>query len=220
MAAELQVEKLKKKFDELQALYGDKNLDAIYGAGEICNPKICLVFMNPTGKNVSADKDWKGLKAPWLGTKNVWRFLSRVGLFDKSLLFEIEQKKPKEWDYDFAERVYKEVKRNSVYITNLCKATQKDAKPVSSKVFKKYLDLFKEEMLIVKPKIIIAFGSQVASLLLNKNVSLPRYREKYEEVKINGEVFKVFPVYYPLGQGMKNIKIAESDLKKILQKYV
>jgi DNA polymerase len=220
MAAELQVEKLKKKFDELQALYGDKNLDAIYGAGEIRNPKICLVFMNPTGKNVSANKNWKGLKAPWLGTKNVWRFLSKIDLFDKALLLEIEQKKPKEWDYDFAEKVYKEIKRNSVYITNLCKATQKDAKPVSNKVFKKYLDLFKEEMLIVKPKIIIAFGNRVASLLLNKNVSLSRYRGKYEEVKINGEFFKVFPVYYPLGQGMKNIKIAESDLKKILQKYV
>jgi len=55
-------------------------LNAIYGAGKIENLKVLLVFMNPTAKNISAGKDWKGLKAPWLGTKHVWRLLSTLGL--------------------------------------------------------------------------------------------------------------------------------------------
>ena len=217
---EIQIEKLKKKFDRLHALYGDRNLDAIYGAGEILNPKICLVFMNPTGKNVSAHKNWRGIKAPWLGTKNVWRFLCKVGLFNKALLSEIEERTPKEWDYNFAERVYREVKRNSIYITNLCKATQSDARPVSNKVFKKCLELFKEEILTVNPKIIIAFGTQVSSILLKKNIVISKFRGKYEKININGKIFKVFPLYYPIGQGMKNAKLTENDLKLILKKHL
>ncbi len=52
----MQVTNLIKSFDKLQNIYGDKHLDAIYGAGEIDNPKLCLVFMNPTRRNVSSNK--------------------------------------------------------------------------------------------------------------------------------------------------------------------
>lgn len=62
---------LEKKIDELQPLYGDASLKSIYGAGCIKRPKAMLVFMNPTGKNVSARSDWKGIRAPWLGTKSL-----------------------------------------------------------------------------------------------------------------------------------------------------
>lgn len=55
----MQVKKLLKNFNELQKVHGDKNLDAIYGAGQIKNPRLCLVFMNPTGRNVASDKKWR-----------------------------------------------------------------------------------------------------------------------------------------------------------------
>ena len=56
---DMQVKKLLKNFNELQKVHGDKNLDAIYGAGQIKNPRLCLVFMNPTGRNVASDKKWR-----------------------------------------------------------------------------------------------------------------------------------------------------------------
>jgi len=213
---ELQVEELIKHFDELQSLYGDKNLNAIPGAGEVCTPKLFLIFINPTSKNVSAKKEWSGLRAPWLGTKNVWRFLCNVGLFDKQL-FDLINSKNFKWSYEFAERVYTEVKRNSVYITNLCKLTQKDARLPPKKIMVKYLDLLKKEIDIVKPQAIVSFGSYVSSILLGKTIKISEYRRKWEEIEINGSLFKVFPLYYPVGQGIKNMKKAEEDLKWIIQ---
>ncbi|MDD3156252.1 MAG: hypothetical protein PHP14_02395 [Candidatus Pacebacteria bacterium] len=52
----MQITKLFRKFDELQKLYGEKNLDSIYGCGQTNNPKLCFVFMNPTARNISSDK--------------------------------------------------------------------------------------------------------------------------------------------------------------------
>ena len=92
----LQINKLKQYFDKLQLKYGSNTHDAIYGAGEIKNPNICLVFMNPTARNVTANKNWKSIKAPWIGTKNIWRMLYKLNLFnDKELILDIEKKTPK-----------------------------------------------------------------------------------------------------------------------------
>jgi len=46
----MQVTSLFEEFDKLQSIHGDKDLDSIYGCGEINNPSLCLVFMNPTAK--------------------------------------------------------------------------------------------------------------------------------------------------------------------------
>jgi len=213
---ELQIKKLFKDFNELQTLYGDKNLSAIYGAGRIKNPKLCFVFMNPTSRNVSSNKNWKGLRAPWIGTKNVWKFLNDLDLIDEKIFSEIIRKKPEEWSYEFAEKVYEDIAMKSLYITNLCKATQKDAKPISKKVLLKYLDLFQVEIKLLNPQIIVSFGSEVSSVLLGKNIKISECRGSFQDISIQNRSYKVFPTYYPVGQGIKNMKRAEEDLKLIL----
>ena len=216
----MQIKKLLRQFDELQHIHGDKNLDSIYGAGQINNPKVCLVFMNPTGRNVASDKKWCGLKAPWIGTKNVWKMFFQLGFFEESFFNEINEKKPSDWDYKFADKVYTKVSDNSIYITNLSKATQIDARPLRDVVFKEYLGLFKEEINILNPRIIITFGNQVSSILLGKNIKVSDYRKKHENIKVNGNAFKVFPVYYPVGQGMRNIKKAKEDIAWIIKNQI
>jgi len=216
----MQIKRLFNKFNELQKIYGDKNSDAICGCGDITKPKLCLVFMNPTAKNVSANKKWQGIKAPWLGTKNVWKMFFQLGLINKDIIAKINSKKPSDWDYKFAETVYHEIANNHIYITNLSKATQADARALSDKVFKQYLDIFKEEINIIKPKIIITFGNQVSSILLNKNIKVSDYRKKYEELQINSQTYKVFPIYYPIGQGMRNINIAKEDIDWIIKNMI
>ncbi len=215
----MQIKNLLKKFDNLQKIHGHEDFDAIYGAGEINNPKLFLVFMNPTAKNTSAHKHWKGLKAPWIGTKNVWKMFNQLNFLSKKFLDKINKRKPTEWDYNFAKEIYQEVKKDSIYITNLSKATQIDARPLKNSVFKEYLELFKEEIFSIKPKIIITFGNQVSSITLGKNIKVSDYRKKYEIMTIKNKKFKVFPVYYPVGQGMRNINKAKEDIKWILKNY-
>lgn len=215
----MQIRELFGRFKKLQNIYGDKTLDPIYGCGEINHPDLCLVFMNPTGRNISSNKNWKGIKAPWLGTKNVWNMLCCLGLFDKKFADAINSKKSKDWDYNFSEDVYKEVCKNSLYITNLSKAIQIDSRALPDQIFKEYLDLFKKEMQIIKPKAIISFGNQVGSILLNKNIKVSEWRKKSENIKIGETSIKIFTVYYPVGQGMRNMKIAKEDISWILNSF-
>lgn len=197
--------------------YGDKKLDSIYGAGCIKKPNIMFVFMNPTGRNVASSKDWHGLKAQWLGTKNVWKLFKEVGLLDKEIYKKIVEFKPDEWDYEFSEKLYNNIKDNKIYITNLGKCTQNDAKPLSNKVFKEYLKLLEEEIDIIKPKIIITFGNQVSSILLNKPISVSKCRKESYTTNFLKKEYKVYPVYYPVGQGMRNIDLAIKDIKSIMK---
>lgn len=45
------MKKLNKKHDTLQKKYGSKELTSVYRCGEENNPKVALVFMNPTKSN-------------------------------------------------------------------------------------------------------------------------------------------------------------------------
>ena len=85
----MKIEELKKEYDKLQLKYGDKELDSIYNGGLENNPDICFVFMNPTKRNIASSKEWKGLKSPWIGTKNIWSLFYDLGLLDKDVYDKI-----------------------------------------------------------------------------------------------------------------------------------
>jgi len=55
----MNLEELNIEYDKLQKKYGAKELNSIYNGGCTKNPDICFVFINPTGRNVAASKDWK-----------------------------------------------------------------------------------------------------------------------------------------------------------------
>lgn len=126
---------LKTEYDKLQKKYGAKDLDSIYNGGCEDNPDICFVFMNPTGRNIASSKSWKGLKSPWIGTKNIWNLFYSVNLLDEGIYDEIKSIKGSEWTEDFAKKVYKNVKKHKCFITNLGKCTQVDARPLPDSVF-------------------------------------------------------------------------------------
>lgn len=213
----MQITTLFTKFDELQKLHGDNSLDAVYGCGETNSPKFCFVFMNPTGRNISSNKSWTGIKAPWLGTKNVWRMFHQLDLINTNFLDQINVKKPAEWDYRFCQELYQYLKDQSIYITNLSKATQIDARPLANSVFKQYLEGFFEEIDHLKPKTIICFGNQVSSIILNKNIKVGEYRKRHEVLEIHGKNYNIYPVHYPVWQWMRNISIAKEDIEWIVK---
>lgn len=210
------LEELKEQYDKLQKKYGDKNLDSIYNGGCIDNPDICFVFMNPTGKNIASSKDWKGIKSPWIGTKNIWDLFVKLNLLDSSIYNKIKSIKGSEWTEEFAKEVYDNVAMNKYFITNLGKCTQVDARELPDSVYKAYLNLLKKEISIINPKIIILFGNQVSSIVLDKKISVSQVRKQCFHKKINGIDYKFYSVYYPVGNGIFNIDKSIEDIKWII----
>lgn len=212
--------KLKCEYDKLQKKYGAKELDSIYNGGCIYDTDIMFVFMNPTGRNVASLKTWEGRKSPWIGTKNIWGLFYQVNLIEKEIYDKIYSLKPKDWDYNFSDLVYQHVEEKKFFITNLGKCTQIDARPLPDSVLASYLNLLLKEVDIIKPKIIITFGNQVSSIFLDKKISVSECRKQYYEKKIGKDIYKIFPVYYPVGNGFFNVDKAIEDIKWIIDNYI
>lgn len=126
-------------------------------------------------------------------------------------------KKPQEWNEKFADLVYENVEKHKYFITNLGKCTQVDARVLPNSVYIEYLDLLCKEIEIIKPKIIITLGNQVSSIVLNQNVSVSQRRKQSFSKNIAGKEYKVYPVYYPIGNRMMNIEKAIEDIKFIIE---
>lgn len=212
----MELDDLKEKYDKMQKKYGDKSLDSIYFGGCIDNPQICFVFMNPTGRNVASSKSWKGIKAPWIGTKNIWDLFYSLSLIDKEVYEKIKSKSGSKWDEEFAKEVYDDVIKHKVYITNLGKCTQTDARALPDSVFLKYLSYLEKEIEIINPKVIILFGNQVSSIFLKEKISVSQVRKKEFMKKIKGKEYKCYSVYYPVGNGRFNIDKSIEDIKWII----
>lgn len=213
----MKLEELNVEYDKLQKKYGAKNLDSIYNGGCIDNPDICFVFMNPTGRNIASSKEWKGLKSPWIGTKNIWDLFYSVNLLDKNIYDKIRSIKGSEWTESFAQEVYSDVKKHKYFITNLGKCTQVDARELPDKVYKEYLHLLEKEIDIINPKVIILFGNQVSSIVLNEKISVSQCRKKKFEKEINGKNYNFYSIYYPVGNGRFNIDKSIEDIKWIIE---
>ena len=216
----MEMQDLKVEYDKLQLKYGARELDPIYNGGCEENPDICFVFMNPTGKNIASNKSWSGKKSPWLGTKNIWKLFYEVNLLSEDTFSKIQGKKPKDWDYAFCDYLYEEIENNKIFITNLGKCTQVDARPLSDEVLKKYLYLLFREIDIIKPKVIVTFGNQVSSIILNKKISVSENRKVCHNIEINKNKYKVYPVYYPVGNGIFNIDKSIEDIKWIIENEI
>lgn len=211
----LQVKSFSKELDRLQKIYGDPGFLAIYGAGCIKNPKLFFLLMNPTGKNISAQKSWSGLRMPWLGTKNIWKLLFKLDLLSKETFEKTQKLKMDEWTSKFSIELYRELAKNKVYLTSLGKCTQKDARPLPNKVFQAYLLQTLREIKKVNPQYIISFGNQVSSIILNKLIRVSDYSKKSEVIFIQSKKFLVFPTFYPVGQGLRNMDKAVKRIKKL-----
>ncbi len=213
----MKLEDLKVKYDKLQKKYGAKELDSIYNGGCAKNPNICFVFMNPTGRNIASSKEWKGIKSPWIGTKNIWDLFYQLELIDEEIYKKIKEYKPTDWTEEFAKQVYEEVEKHQYFITNLGKCTQVDARVIPNSVYEEYLDLLEQEIEMINPKVVILFGNQVSSIVLKQKISVSQCRKQLFTKNINGKEYKFYSVYYPIGNGRFNIDKSIEDIKYIMQ---
>jgi len=213
----MKLEDLKTEYDKLQLEYGARELDSIYNGGCDNNPDICFVFMNPTGRNVASSKTWKGLKSPWIGSKNIWDLFYELKLLDKDVYIDIKSIKGSEWTEEFADKVYDNVKKHNYFITNLGKCTQIDARPLPDSVYKEYLHLLEKEIEIINPKVVILFGNQVSSIVLSQKIAVSQCRKRLFTKEINGKEYKFYSVFYPVGNGRFNINKSIEDISYIIK---
>ena len=215
----MKLEELKPQYDKLQIKYGAKELDSIYNGGCAENPEICFVFMNPTGRNIASSKEWKGIKSPWIGTKNIWDLFYKLDLMDEKIYKKIKEIKPQEWSEEFAKEVYDDVKQHKYFITNLGKCTQTDARVLPNSVYEEYLELLEKEIEIINPKVVVLFGNQVSSIVLGQKISVSQCRKKLFLKKIGDKVYKFFSVYYPVGNGRFNMDKSIEDIRFIKENF-
>jgi len=117
----------------------------------------------------------------------------------------------------FSLAVYTEIADNGFYISNLAKCTQTDARPLKDSVFKEYLDLIYQEIEEIHPQHIISFGNQVSSIVLGKKITVSSYtHDSYEVLSVKKHNYKVYPTFYPVGQGMRNLPQAIERIQNIL----
>ena len=203
---------LKTDYDQMQLEYGDPNYRSIYFGGCTERPRLCLVFMNPTARNIATHPDWTGLRAPWVGTKNVWKFLHQIGVISAVTLAEIQHIKGPDWTPEFAAKVYQDVADHQVFITNLAKCTQKDARPLPDQVFEQYRAHLLTEIAATQPNHVILFGNQVSSIVLQQKISVSQCRKQcFVRDGVN-----FWPVFYPVGNGFMNVDKAIEDINLIM----
>lgn len=220
----LQIPEISQRVTEIsQQYYGDHTLDAISGAGQIKHSKLALVFINPTHRNISTSPNWKGLKAPWIGCANIWQLFADAGLIGKEMNRVIQTTKTN-WSEQFALDVYSHVADQSLYITNIVKWAGLDAKLPEREKIKLYAPLLIEELGMVQPKRIIAFGQLTFDGLLRELGIKPQ--EKFGGMNkatldtgviqgIQTEIGEIIPCYFPIGQGIKNREKAVEVLQMI-----
>mgnify|MGYP002559313782 FL=1 len=125
---------------------------------------------------------------------------------------KIKNIKSSDWTEEFASIVYENVKKNKYFINNLGKCTQIDARPLPDSIYKEYLHLLEKEIEIINPKIIVLFGNQVSSIVLNEKISVSQCRKKQFEKIINNKKYKCYSVFYPVGNGRFNIGKSIEDI--------
>lgn len=214
----MKVEELNPIYDKLQLKYGAKELHSIYNGGCTKNPDICFVFMNPTGKNLSSSFEWTGIRSPWITTKTIWGLFYDLGLLDEDIYLEIRRIRGKDWTPEFAVEVYESITKHKVFITNLGKCTQIDARPLPDSYYKEYLELLEKEISIINPKYIVLFGNQVSSIVLGKKITVSTVRRQEFIKNIDGKDYKFYSVFYPVGNGRFNIDKSIEDIKFVLDK--
>lgn len=139
-------------------------------------------------------------------------------LLDKKLYQKIKTMKKEDWTEAFANDLYKDIKKRKYFITNLGKCTQTDARPLKDSVYKQYLHLLKQEFKIIQPKVIILFGNQVSSIVLERTIKVGKVRKKCFDKEIDGKNYKFYAVHYPIGNGRYNLDKSIEDIEWIMKK--
>lgn len=190
---------LYKKVDACTFCRQAKNpLQHIHGVG-VRNPRYMLVLINPTHKNISSAPGYQGPRFPFVGLRQFWNILGKAGLIEK-----LELPTRSEWKNGHTRLIKKEIEHNRLFLTNIVKCCYNHGNYPEQKIIEYQKDILKQEIRIVKPKQIIAFGALTFKTLTGLPIKLSEYwgqRNKEFSENISGLDTSVIPCYFPIGRG-------------------
>lgn len=210
------LQKLYAQVDNCKFCKIDRNvLQHIHGFG-VLNAKLMLVLVNPTYRNLSSDPEYKGVRFPFIGVRQFWKVLADGGLINKKVAYNLPLRK--DWQKKQTELIKNELIRHKFFLTNIVKCCYSHSAYPDKRVIAEQLKLLADEINIVRPKKIIAFGGLVFKTLTGKSIKLSEYWKKRGTGKsrevISGLKVLTEPCYFPIGRGNPN-KSAEI-LRKLL----
>ena len=212
------MKEIEQRIDQLGASnYARTGLVSIYGGGAYKQPKLALVFMNPTSRNLSSRSLWLGPRFPFVGVYRIWHLLATCDLLSADFVAQLP-KSPKAWTVNTAISLQKELISRQLYVTNVIKETAVDSSLPPKAMFAKYETLLHDELAVVKPKLTIALGGFAYRSLTGENI---RLANAYEQMLDCSEILRVktryrqtvVPCYFPVGRG--NPKRATTILKMV-----
>ena len=211
------MQKLYEQIDECKFCKADGNLlQHIYGFGTL-NPNLMLILVNPTYRNISSDPEYRGTRFPFIGVRQFWKVLSDGGLIDKRVAYKLPLRK--NWSEEHTEQIKKGLIRNKLFLTNVVKCCYDHSAYPSNRVIKDQTKILVEEIRIVNPKKIVAFGGLVYKILTGKNIKLAEHWNKQkignDSEIISGLKISVIPCYFPIGRG--NPKKAAEIMRRFLR---
>ncbi len=108
------------------------------------------------------------------------------------------------------------INREEIYLTNICKC--RPDKNFNPQILNKCLDYLNQQIYVIKPKIILIFGSIAANCFLNLNYEMEQLRIKNP---FSFDKIPVFVTYHPESLHNNNNlkKLAWLDLQKFRDSY-
>ena len=179
----------------------------ILGGGETRNPRFAFVFINPTHRNRSSAPDYHGIRRyPFIGVRHFYRFLSDAGFLEKQT---IEPLYTRGWRQEDEQSIEQDHREHCVYMTNMVKCAQPHPRYPSADAIAAQLPLLSQELSIVQPRYVVAFGGPSIQTLIGQSLLL---RDVLAEVRSQQLVAReslglhdvrlpVLPCFFPLGHG-------------------
>jgi uracil-DNA glycosylase len=176
------------------------------GGGCVDQPRLMLVFINPTVRNLSARADWPGPAFPFAGKPRLWHILADAGLVSRDLPAQIAALGPTP---AMVERLMDETQRSGLYLTNAVKCVDDGANlPAAERVAASW-PLLAEEIAIVRPRYIVALGQVPFRALTGFTTRLADHLwaahhgqlSPFPSRPIDGRSYPVLACYFPTGRG-------------------
>ena len=208
--------RLYARIDRCRFCRRDRNrLLHIHGAGAR-RPDLMLVLVNPTHRNLSADPAGvhaAGPRFPFIGVRQFWRVLAAGGLIDRKIAASLPPRAA--WRPEHTDLVRRELVRRRLYLSNIVKCCYPHGDYPAPEVVRDQLGLLGEEIRLVRPRRLVAFGALVLKTLTGRNIKLsdPRQLSAGAVEIVSGLGVPVAACHFPIGRGSPTK--AAADLRRL-----